>query len=110
MYAIRSYYDTTGVVGYPGIKYIPTVNGKKDFSEVIEQAKKCPSPVELETGKIIGGFAHNQVLTLADTVVDAVNSGAIKKFFVMAGCVITSYSIHYTKLYECTFERIKRSN
>ncbi|MBA2860558.1 hydroxylamine reductase [Methanococcus maripaludis] len=84
-----SYVDriyTTGVVGYPGIKYIPTVNGKKDFSKVIEQAKKCPSPVELETGKIVGGFAHNQVLTLADKVVDAVKSGAIKKFFVMAGC------------------------
>ncbi|AEK19410.1 hybrid cluster protein [Methanococcus maripaludis X1] len=84
-----SYVDriyTTGVVGYPGLKYIPTVNGKKDFSEVIEQAKKCPSPVELETGKIVGGFAHNQVLALADKVVDAVKSGAIKKFFVMAGC------------------------
>ncbi|WP_459202412.1 hydroxylamine reductase [Methanococcus sp. CF] len=77
---------TTGVVGYPGIKYIPTVNGKKDFSKVIEQAKTCASPVEIETGKIVGGFAHNQVLALADKVVDAVKSGAIKKFFVMAGC------------------------
>ena len=61
-------------------------NGKKDFSAVIEMAKKCPSPTEIETGSIVGGFAHEQVFALADKVVDAVKTGAIKKFFVMAGC------------------------
>jgi hydroxylamine reductase len=60
--------------------------GKKDFSAVIEMAKKCPSPTEIETGSIVGGFAHEQVFALADKVVDAVKTGAIKKFFVMAGC------------------------
>jgi len=79
---------TTGVVGYPGATHIPDrpEGGAKDFSEVIERAKKCDSPVEIETGKIVGGFAHNQVLALADKVVDAVKSGAIKRFIVMAGC------------------------
>jgi len=79
---------TTGVVGYPGIKHIPDrVDGKaKDFSEIIELAKKCQPPTEIETGKIVGGFARNQVLALADKVVDAVKSGAIKRFIVMAGC------------------------
>lgn len=79
---------TTGVVNYPGAKHIPdrTEGGSKDFSEVIEVAKKCQPPVEIETGKIVGGFAHNQVLALADKVVDAVKSGAIKRFVVMAGC------------------------
>ena len=79
---------TTGVVGYPGAKHIPdrSEGGAKDFSEVIERAKKCDSPIEIETGKIVGGFAHNQVLALADKVVDAVKSGAIKRFIVMAGC------------------------
>jgi len=79
---------TTGVVGYPGAKHIPDrpAGGVKDFSEVIERAKKCDPPVEIETGKIVGGFAHNQVLALADKVVDAVKSGAIKRFIVMAGC------------------------
>jgi hydroxylamine reductase len=62
------------------------MNGSKDFSEIIEQAKKCSPPVEIETGKIVGGFAHNQVLALADKVIDAVKSGAIKRFVVMAGC------------------------
>lgn len=61
-------------------------NGEKDFSAVIEMAKKCPSPTEIETGSIVGGFAHEQVFALADKVVDAVKTGAIKKFFVMAGC------------------------
>jgi len=72
---------TTGVVGYPGIKHIPDrVDGKaKDFSEIIELAKKCQPPTEIETGKIVGGFARNQVLALADKVVDAVKSGAIKR-------------------------------
>ena len=78
---------TTGASGYPGCKHIlPDENGKKDFSEIIALAKTLPAPEEIETGKIIGGFAHNQVLALADKVVEAVKSGAIKKFFVMAGC------------------------
>ncbi|HDZ24597.1 MAG TPA: hydroxylamine reductase [Desulfobacteraceae bacterium] len=79
---------TTGVVEYPGAKHIAdrSNGGAKDFSEVIEIAKKCAPPVELESGKIVGGFAHNQVLALADKVVDAVKSGAIKRFVVMAGC------------------------
>ena len=79
---------TTGVVSYPGGKHIPDrpAGGAKDFSGVIEMAKKCPPPQEIETGKIVGGFAHNQVLALADKVVDAVKSGAIKRFVVMAGC------------------------
>ncbi len=79
---------TTGVVSFPGCKHIPDrENGKpKDFSEIIEHAKRCQPPQELERGKIIGGFAHNQVFALADKIVDAVKSGAIKKFVVMAGC------------------------
>jgi hydroxylamine reductase len=79
---------TTGAAGYPGAKHIPdTENGKaKDFSGIIELAKTCSPPEEIETGKIVGGFAHNQVLALADKVVDAVKSGAIKRFVVMAGC------------------------
>jgi hydroxylamine reductase len=79
---------TTGMTGYPGAKHIPDrpEGGAKDFSEIIELAKKCDPPVEIETGKIVGGFAHNQVLALADKVVDAVKSGAIKRFVVMAGC------------------------
>ena len=79
---------TTGVVGYPGARHIPDrpEGGAKDFSGVIERAKNCDSPIEIETGKIVGGFAHNQVLALADKVVDAVKSGAIKRFIVMAGC------------------------
>jgi hydroxylamine reductase len=78
---------TTGSTGYPGCKHIePDENGKKDFSEIIALAKALPAPDEIENGSILGGFAHNQVLALADKVVDAVKSGAIKKFFVMAGC------------------------
>jgi hydroxylamine reductase len=85
-YADRVY--TTGSSGYPGFKHIPDrVNGKaKDFSEVIEHAKRLPAPTEIESGKIVGGFAHAQVFALADKIVEAVKSGAIKKFFVMAGC------------------------
>ena len=60
--------------------------GKKDFTPIIEMAKKCQPPVEIETGEIVGGFAHNQVIALADKVIEAVKSGAIKKFVVMAGC------------------------
>jgi hydroxylamine reductase len=78
---------TTGCVAFPGLKRIPEdENGNKDFSEVIEHAKKCSPPKQLETGKIVGGFAHNQVMALADKVVEAVKSGAIRKFVVMAGC------------------------
>ncbi len=79
---------TTGNVGFPGVKHIPDrKDGQpKDFSEVIEMAKKCPPPKEIEKGKIVGGFAHEQVFKLADKVVDAVKSGAIRKFVVMAGC------------------------
>lgn len=79
---------TTGMAGYPGVTHIADrVNGQpKDFSAIIEQAKGCKPPEELETGTIVGGFAHNQVLALADKVVDAVKSGAIKRFVVMAGC------------------------
>jgi len=79
---------TTGASGYPGFKHIAERNsgGMKDFSEIIEHAKKCAPPIEIETGEIVGGFAHNQVMQLADKVVGAVKSGAIRKFFVMAGC------------------------
>lgn len=78
---------TTGAAGFPGCKHIPgEIGEEKDFSEIIELAKKCAAPTEIETGEIIGGFAHNQVLALADAVVGAVKSGAIKKFVVMAGC------------------------
>ncbi len=78
---------TTGAAGFIGCKHIERdKDGKKDFSEIIELAKKCKAPTEIEKGEIIGGFAHNQVFALADKVVDAVKSGAIKKFFVMAGC------------------------
>ncbi len=79
---------TTGMTGYEGIAHIPdrTDGGTKDFSALIELAKKCESPVELETGEITGGFAHDQVFKLADKVVDAVKTGAIKRFVVMAGC------------------------
>ena len=78
---------TTGAAGYPGCTYIPGGLGeKKDFSQIIEQAKKCPAPEEIEHGEIVGGFAHAQVLALADKIVEAVKSGAIRKFVVMAGC------------------------
>lgn len=78
---------TTNAAGYPGWKNIKVdANGNKDFSEVIELAKTCQAPTELEKGEIIGGFAHNQVLALADTVIENIKSGAIRKFVVMAGC------------------------
>lgn len=84
---VRARIFTTGATGYPGCKHIVAdMNGKKDFSEIIALAKTLPVPQEIETGSIVGGFAHDQVLALADKVVDAVKSGAIKKFFVMAGC------------------------
>ena len=85
----KSYADrvfTTGAVGFPNCKHIDEVDGVKDFTPLIELAKTCPPPEELETGEIVGGFAHEQVFAVADKVVDAVKSGAIKKFVVMAGC------------------------
>ncbi len=84
---IRDRIFTTGAAGYPGSQHIDAdESGKKDFSKIIEMAKGLPTPTEIETGTITGGFAHEQVFALADKVVDAVKSGAIKKFFVMAGC------------------------
>ena len=78
---------TTGSAGYPGCKHIEGKYGEiKDFSGIIAQAKTCPAPTEIESGTIVGGFAHEQVFALADKVVEAVKSGAIKKFIVMAGC------------------------
>ena len=78
---------TTGAAGYPGCRHVEGECGeRKDFSGIIAQAKKCPPPQEIETGSIVGGFAHEQVFALADKVVDAVKSGAIRKFVVMAGC------------------------
>ncbi len=79
---------STGVVGYPGISHIQDrkAGGEKDFSAIIEKAKACAAPQEIETGSIVGGFAHNQVLALVDKLVDAVKSGAVKRFVVMAGC------------------------
>lgn len=78
---------TTGAAGYPGVKHIDGEIGEvKDFSEIISVAKKCKPPVEIEKGEIVGGFAHNQVLSLADKIVEAVQNGDIKKFIVMAGC------------------------
>lgn len=84
---IRQRIFTTGAAGFPGCTHIVAdANGKKDFSAIIAMAKTLPAPTEIETGKIVGGFAHAQVFALADKVVDAVKTGAIKKFFVMAGC------------------------
>ena len=78
---------TTGATGFPGCRHIDAdENGWKDFSEIIAQAKTLPAPTEIEHGSIVGGFAHEQVFALADKVVDAVKSGAIRRFFVMAGC------------------------
>ena len=78
---------TTGAAGYPGCAHIPgEIGEQKNFSSVIEHAKRCPAPIGIETGELIGGFAHAQVLALADQIVEAVKSGAIKKFVVMAGC------------------------
>ena len=86
----KTYLDriyTTGAVGFAGCKHIEAAaDGTKDFSELIAHAKTCQPPIELETGEITGGFAHNQVLALADKIVEAVKSGAIRKFIVMAGC------------------------
>ncbi len=85
-YSDRIY--TTGASGFPGFKHIPDrpEGGRKDFSEIIEHAKRCDPPTEIESGEITGGFAHQQVFALADQIVAAVKSGAIKKFYVMGGC------------------------
>jgi len=79
---------TTGIAGYPGVNHIPDRNNgkEKDFSEIIELAKHSQPPKEIETGEITGGFAHNQVLSLAEKIIEAIKSGAIKRFIVMAGC------------------------
>lgn len=86
----ESYKDrlyTTGAAGFPGCKHIPgEIGQEKDFSAIIAHAKRCAPPTEIETGEIVGGFAHAQVLALADKIIEAVKSGAIKKFVVMAGC------------------------
>ncbi|MGL4848799.1 MAG: hydroxylamine reductase [Clostridium sp.] len=96
--AYRDRIFTTGAVGYEGCTHIEVKeDGTKDFSEIIELAKKCEAPTEIEKGEIVGGFAHNQVLALADKVVDAVKTGAIKRFFVMAGCDGRAKSRDYYK-------------
>ena len=78
---------TANSTGYPGFKHIPTgPDGRKDFSEIIALAKQCQPPTEIEHGEILGGFAHNQVVALAEPVVEAVKSGAIRRFIVMGGC------------------------
>jgi hydroxylamine reductase len=87
----ESYKDriyTTGVVGFDGLQHIPDrkAGQAKDFSALIAHAKKCSPPVEIETGELVGGFAHKTVIGLADNVIDAVKTGKIRKFFVMAGC------------------------
>ncbi|HZJ87533.1 MAG TPA: hydroxylamine reductase [Sphaerochaeta sp.] len=87
---------TTGATGYPGVKHIEGgIGDEKDFSEIIELAKSCPAPTKLEDGELVGGFAHAQVFALADQVVDAIKSGAIKKFVVMGGCDGRSKSREY---------------
>ena len=93
---------TTGAAGYPGCRHIPGgIGEEKDFSSIIEQAKTCPPPSEIEKGEITGGFAHAQVFALADKITEAVKSGAIKKFVVMAGCDGRSMSRdYYTKFAE----------
>jgi hydroxylamine reductase len=84
---VRSRIYTTGCAGYPGCKHIEAdVSGNKDFSELIAHAKTLPAPEEIETGTLVGGFAHQQVMALKEKIVEAVKTGAIKKFFVMAGC------------------------
>ncbi|MEG0919084.1 MAG: hydroxylamine reductase [Anaerovoracaceae bacterium] len=84
---IKNRIFTSGASGFPGCKHIESdLNGNKDFSEIISLAQKCDPPIEIEHGDIVGGFAHNQVFALADKVVQAIKSGAIKEFYVMAGC------------------------
>ena len=92
---------TTGVVGYDGLEHIEAVNGRKDFRCIIELAKHCPAPQQLETGSVIGGFAHAQVMALQDQVVEAVKNGDIRQFIVMAGCD----GRHSTRSYYTDFAR-----
>lgn len=95
-YSYKDRVYTTGSVGFSGCKHIAgEIGEKKDFSALIEHAKKCPPPTQLESGELVGGFAHQQVLALADKIVDAVKSGSIKKFVVMAGCDGRSPSRNY---------------
>ncbi len=86
--AYRERIFTTAVVGYPGVRHVADRRngGQKDFSEIVALAKTCPAPIQIESGSIVGGFARNQVLALADKVVEAVKSGAVKRFVVMGGC------------------------
>lgn len=95
---------TTNSTGYPGCKHITAdEKGHKDYTEIIETAKQCAAPTEIEHGEIMGGFAHNQVFQLADKVVEAVKSGAIRKFIVMAGCDGRMRSRdYYTTLPRCS--------
>ena len=92
---------TTGVVGYDGLEHIEAVNGRKDFRCIIELAKHCPAPQQLETGSVIGGFAHAQVMALQDQIVEAVKNGDIRQFIVMAGCD----GRHSTRSYYTDFAR-----
>ena len=92
---------TTGVVGYDGLEHIEAVNGRKDFRCIIKLAKHCPAPQQLETGSVIGGFAHAQVMALQDQIVEAVKNGDIRQFIVMAGCD----GRHSTRSYYTDFAR-----
>ncbi|MDD4096137.1 MAG: hydroxylamine reductase, partial [Oscillospiraceae bacterium] len=93
---VRDRIFTTGAAGFPGCAHItPDASGRKDFSTVIEMAQRLQPPEQIESGSIIGGFAHNQVIALADKIVDAVASGKIRKFFVMAGCDGRMHSREY---------------
>ena len=97
---------TTGAAGFPGCKHIPgEIGEKKDFSRIIAQAKTCQPPKELESGEIVGGFAHEQVFALADKVVQAVKSGAIRKFVVMAGCDGRAKSRDYYRAFAAALPR-----
>ena len=103
---VRERIFTTGPTGFPGCTHIEAdENGKKDFSPIIEMAKKLNPPKEIENGQIVGGFAHAQVFALADKIVDAVKSGAIKKFFVMAGCDGRMKSREYYSEFAKSFQR-----
>ena len=107
---VRRRIFTCGAAGYPGCTHIEAgPDGKKDFSPLIALAKTCPPPKELETGEIVGGFAHNQVMALADKVVEAVKSGAIRKFFVMAGCDGRQKSRGYYTEFAKSSQRIRLS-
>ena len=93
--------NDVSVVGYDGLEHIEAVNGRKDFRCIIELAKHCPAPQQLETGSVIGGFAHAQVMALQDQIVEAVKNGDIRQFIVMAGCD----GRHSTRSYYTDFAR-----